>query len=356
MKAIRKLLCTAFLSASVFLPQNTDKLGAQTAHDVTPKKETPTEKTVVAKDQDKTFAIWLKEIRAKAKAAGISQATIHSALPLTLKSLESTIALDSKQPEGTVTLDQYLAKRVTPGVIARAKKELTTHRVLLDKVSKAYDVDPEIVVSLLAMETGNGGFTGTTDIVQTLATLAWHGRRAEFYEEQLFAALKILDKGLIDKADYKGSWAGAFGETQFMPTTYLDYAQDFNKDGKIDLKNSKADAFASAANYIKNCGWKDVDIWGSKITLPKDIDAKYIGVKEQHSLETLKKLGVKTADGKPFPFSDDTMVSIAPYNADKGGTAYVVTAPFMAILKWNFSSYYGVSVLQTRDYLKGKTP
>lgn len=300
----------------------------------------------------KSFPDWLKDTRKEAVANGISQKTVDNALPLTMQPLESTIKLDSKQPEGTVTLDEYLAKRVTPAVISRAEKELVTYKTLLDSVSKKYGVDPEIIVALTAMETGNGSFTGKTDIVQTLATLAWHGRRAEFYEKQLFAALKILDKGLIAQKDFIGSWAGAFGETQFMPTTYLEYAQDFNKDGKIDLKNSKADAFASAANYIKHCGWTNEDVWGSKIVLPAGFDAKYVGVKQQHKLGTLKKMGVTTADGQPFPFGDDTMVSIAPYNADKGGSAFVVTKPFMAVLKWNFSSYYGVSVLQVRDALK----
>ncbi len=203
---------------------------------------------------DSSFDRWLAELKSEAISQGISVKTVDEALS-GIYPLEDVVALDRKQPEGTITLEEYLAKTVTNSRIRNGRNELAANRELLDKVAGKYSVPAAVIVALWGMETSYGENTGNFGIIESLATLAYEGRRGAFFRGELFNALKILDAEKMPKDDFSGSWAGAFGQCQFMPSSYLKYAVDFDGDGKRDIWYTQADVFASIANYLHSEGW-----------------------------------------------------------------------------------------------------
>ena len=215
---------------------------------------------------DPAFATWVKELEEDARAAGISEKTIEEALG-GLAPLPEVVGLDRKQPETRQTFERYRNRVLSESRVEKGRKLLKEHRKLLNKIAAEYKVQPRFIISLWGIETSFGSFLGGHQVIKALATLAYDGRRSEMFRRELIAALRILDRGDIALEDMKGSWAGAMGQCQFMPSSFLRYAVDYNGDGKRDIWNTLPDVFASIANYLSKSGWDDKYTWGRPVKL-----------------------------------------------------------------------------------------
>lgn len=282
---------------------------------------------------------------------GISENTVATALPDSLKPIDRILELDRKQPEGTKTIDQYLKTTVSPDRIAKGRSKMNYFRRTLKAVEDAYGVDKQVIVALWGIETNYGTNTGGFDVVNALATLAYDGRRSDYFRDELFKALRILDAEHISHAKMKGSWAGAMGQCQFMPTSFLKFAVDFNKDGRRDIWSTEADVFGSAANYLSQSGWKKGAPWGRKVVVPHSVDRDLLGINNAYTLQFWHDAGIRTPEGKPVPFEGEYMASVVqPGGA--GTTAFLVYDNFRVIMKWNKSSYFASAVNTLADRIK----
>jgi membrane-bound lytic murein transglycosylase B len=293
------------------------------------------------------FSAWLDGLRADAQARGITKATIEAALDR-LEPIPRVIELDRRQPEGVVKFSTYRQRVVSAQRIADGKARLRDNKSLLDQVGARYGVQPRFVVALWGIETSYGRATGDYPVVAALATLAWDGRRSAFFRSELFDALAILDQGHIAASLMRGSWAGAMGQTQFMPSSFLRYAVDFDGDGRRDIWNTRADVFASAANYLAGVGWKGDQTWGRAVRLPAGLDRSFVGLETTKSLDEWRALGVLRADGGPLPQRAGLSGSLV--QPDGIGTpAFLVYDNFRVILRWNRSTYFALSVGDLAD-------
>lgn len=295
------------------------------------------------------FDTWLRGVRYDAKREGVSDRTIQVALNADLKPVQKIIDLDRKQPEGTITFAKYRGNTVNATRIKKGKNMLWRHRHELSRVQAAYNVPSRFVVALWGIETNYGGYTGGFDVVTALATLAWDGRRADFFKKELMNALHILDQGHIPHAQMKGSWAGAMGQSQFMPSSFLKFAVDFNRDGRRDIWNTHEDVFASASNYLVMHGWKSGETWGREVRLPKGFNPSLAGLDTKKHISEWARLGVRTAWGGPLPTADIAGSIIQPDGA--GGPAYLVYDNFRVFMKWNKSIYFATAVGLLADSL-----
>jgi len=296
------------------------------------------------------FQAWLQDLRREAAAAGISQATLDAALS-DVSPIERVIELDRRQPEYTQTFWSYLDKRVTPERIARGRELLVQHRALLARVQARYGVQPRFLVAFWGLETNFGQYTGGYPVVGALATLAYDERRGDFFRKELLNALRILDEGNVTPSAMQGSWAGAMGQLQFMPSTFVHYAVDFDGDGKRDIWNSLPDVFASAANYLSSIGWRGDLIWGREVRLPQDFDWEMAAQEVRKPVSAWAALGVRRAEGGPLPQGDIEGSIVLP--AGHTGPAFLVYDNFEAILTWNRSLLYALSVGHLADRLVG---
>jgi len=297
------------------------------------------------------FASWLKELRAEALADGISAKTVSHALPDTLKPIDKILELDRKQPEGHVTYEDYLKKTVSEDRVEKGRTNMLNYRRLLDSVEDEYPADKAFVVALWGIETSYGANTGNYDVVNALATLAYDGRRSDFFRGELMKALTILDEGHITQSRMKGSWAGAMGQTQFMPSSFFKFAVDFNKDGHRDIWTTQGDVFASAANYLALSGWKKGAPWGREVKVPANIDRQLLGANNTYTLQFWNDKGVRLMDGSAVPFEGEYQVSLI--QPDGPGTrAYLVYENYRTLLKWNKSSFFATAVCLLADRIK----
>ncbi len=297
------------------------------------------------------FGKWLKELRVEARQKGISQEVIAEALPDSLRPIEKIIQLDRKQPEKTKSFDAYLNQIVSKDRILMGKAKIDRYRPVLSDVSSKYNVDKEAIVALWGIETNFGQNTGSYDVINALATLAYDGRRSAYFREELFKALRILDENHIRHADMKGSWAGAMGQSQFMPSSFLRFAVDHDADGRRDIWTTEADVFASAANYLAQNGWKAGAPWGRKVKLTKPIDAGLMGVSIKKPLQFWHDAGVRLQSGEAVPFEGAYQASLV----QPGGTgmaAYIVYDNYRTIMAWNKSIYFATAVGTLADSLK----
>lgn len=251
------------------------------------------------------------------------------------------IELDKAQPEFKMTFDEYL-KKVTMSKMQNAKKEFDNNVNLLNNVASEFNVAPQYIVALWAMESDFGRVIGKFDILESLANLAFEGRRKKFFEKELIDALIILSRGYADEKQMIGSWAGAMGQIQFMPSSLLQYGVDYNSDGKIDIWNDKMDIFASAANYLKKNGWNGKYGWGKKILLPKDFDNKLFGMNIKYTADEWNKFGVRNLDGSGLENMPWSMSIILP--DEKKNEAFLVFPNYRVIMSWNKSTYFATSV------------
>lgn len=269
---------------------------------------------------------------------------------------EKVISADKNQPEVKETLETYLPKRVPQWKIDRARKLYKENQEVLEKVAKDFGVQARFIVAIWGLESNFGAIQGGHNVISSLVTLAFDGRREALYKRQLWAALDILKSGHITLDKFKGSWAGAMGQTQFMPTSFNAYAVDYNNDGRKDIWTTKEDAFASIANYLKQEGWNDNLTWGRQVQLPADFDKQYIlkrGTKtrkqwleywdkSERSLADWQALGVRRVDGSDLPTVAVDAALVMP--DDINGRMYLAYDNYKVFMHWNRSYYFATSV------------
>lgn len=297
------------------------------------------------------FQAWLADLRAEAAGAGISGQTLDAALA-DAAPIPRVVELDRRQPEFTLTFEEYLARVVPARRVETGRRKLAEHRELLAAVAARYGVQPRYIIALWGVETDFGRITGGFPVVDALATLAYDGRRAEFFRRELLNALRILDDGHIAVEDMTGSWAGAMGQVQFMPSSFLRYARDHDGDGRQDIWGSIPDAFASAANYLAGAGWRDDQTWGREVRLPEGFDPALLGKDTVKGLNDWQRLGVRRADGRDLPGRNLPASIIRP--DDDTGPAYAVYDNFRSLLRWNRSDYFATAVGILSDRIAGR--
>ncbi|MBT5266447.1 MAG: lytic murein transglycosylase [Rhodospirillaceae bacterium] len=298
------------------------------------------------------FDVWLKGVRTEALGRGIKPKTLDDAFA-GVKPIPRIIELDRKQPEFTLTFQQYLTRVVNDRRVRKGKKLLNTHAELLRKVSEKYRVQPRFIISLWGIETDYGRITGGFPVVASLATLAYDGRRSKFFRKEMMLALEIIDQGHISAKAMKGSWAGAMGQNQFMPSSFHAYAVDYDGDGNKDIWGTLPDVFASIANYLSRSGWKNDRTWGREAKLPADFPMKLSGKKIKKPLSEWSKLGVRRVDGSALP-TRDIKASIALPARKKRSPAYIAYSNYNVILKWNRSDYFAVAVGTLADRIQSR--
>ncbi|MDP2318308.1 MAG: lytic murein transglycosylase [Acidobacteriota bacterium] len=298
------------------------------------------------------FPDFLAQLKEQALAKGVSAPTVEAALT-GLEPLHVVIERDRTQAETVLTIDQYVQRRLTPRFVRTAREQAKTHRRLLDQVSTQYGPPGSLMVAIWGMESNFGRFTGTRPTVQALATLAWEGRRGAFFTAELIDALQILDKGYISLGEMKGSWAGAMGQPQFMPSSYLAHAQDFDGDGRRDIWTGLPDVFASIANYMKAYGWTKGHAWGREVRLPAggaDRLVEKVGLRQSGCrasreltiavpLQQWQQMGVRTVAGTALP-KVDRVASLL-----RAGTKhYLVYSNYDVLLGYNCAHAYALAV------------
>ena len=311
------------------------------------------------------FSEWLAGVRAEALARGVKPEIIDAALADVEEPLPVILERDRAQAETIFPLEHYVARRLTPRLIAGGRAAIARHRDLLDEIGASYGVPPTIITAIWGIESNYGGFTGVRPTVAALATLAWDPRRATFFRGELFNALEILNRGDIDLAHLRGSWAGAMGQVQFMPSSYLQYAEDYDGDGRRDIWSTPADIFASIANYLSGRGWIDGDSWGREVKVTPeaarriraDIAPRSGSCSATRTMtvplprDKWQALGVRQRNGRPLPKSD------GPTSLVSGTTRFfLVTPSYDAILEYNCSHAYAITVGLLGDAIASNAP
>ena len=306
--------------------------------------------TAATTQQYATFAQWLAALRVDAIAEGISSTTFDAAFA-GIDPDPRVLELDQSQPEFTRRIWEYLDSAVSPTRVAMGRQRLGQERALLDRVGSAYGVDPRFIVAIWGLESGFGGNVGSFDVIRSLATLAYEGRRQPAFRAFLLQALRILERGDIARDRMVGSWAGAMGQTQFMPGSYLSYAVDFDGDGRRDLWRSLADVFASTANYLAGHGWVAGETWGTEVVLPAGFDYRLTGAETRRSLADWQQLGVAGARGS-LPPTSGAAALIVP--AGHRGPAFLVYDNFRTILRYNNATSYALAIGLLADAVVGQ--
>ncbi|RZL87456.1 MAG: lytic murein transglycosylase [Variovorax sp.] len=286
------------------------------------------------------FARWVADFRASAREGGISEATLRMAFD-NVQYLPRVIELDRSQSEFTRAVWDYLDSAVTPQRVARGQDKLKEVRGEADAAAARYGAPPDILVAIWGMESNYGSNYGSTPTIDALATLGFEGRREEWARRELLATLKILDNGDIDRDQMIGSWAGAMGQTQFLPSVFLAYAVDADGDGRRDIWGSMADVMASTANFLSRSGWQPGQPWGVEVQLPPGFDHGRADTSVRQSTAQWVAEGLRTVGGQPLPeFSDGTIL----LPAGARGPAFLVGPNFRAILRYNNSTSYALAV------------
>lgn len=294
---------------------------------------------------DMPFDTWLDGAKVEARNRGISEAVIDAALG-SLQPISRVLELDRSQPEFTMTFEEYLARTVAAPRVAAGRRLLAENRGVLDKIAATYHVQPRFIVAFWGIESDFGRLTGGFQVPAALATLAWDGRRASLFREELFDALEIIQEGHISADGMTGSWAGAMGQPQFMPSSFRSFAVDFDGDGKRDIWTTRADVFASIANYLSQSGWHDDQTWGRRVSLPDHFDRSLISPDVKKVLSEWEALGVRRADGSPLPTRDllGSLVQPTP-----GGAVFMVYDNFRTTLRWNRSTFFALAIGHLAD-------
>ena len=300
--------------------------------------------------QEQSFEDWVAELRAEAAALGISESTL-AALDDLEAPLPRVLELDSSQPEFVQTFTRYLGLRVTPRQVERGQQLLNQHAVLLEEVRQRYGVQPQYLAAFWAIESNFGSNTGGFSVLQALATLAYDPRRADFFRTQMLTALQIIDEGHISAADMSGSWAGAMGQLQFMPSVFNLHGVDGDGDGRIDIWNSLPDIFHSAANFLSKSGWKGDERWGREVLLPEDFDFSLAGTDTRKPLQEWRDIALLQTSGAPIPVADMRASVVIPAGA--GGPAFLTYDNFRVTRVYNTPIFYALTVGHLADRFSG---
>ena len=313
---------------------------------------------------DAAFANWLKDFKAEAARQGIRQSTIDSALK-DVRPVQKILDRDRSQPEFTLTLDIYQSRVITPANIAAGRRKMAQYETLLQSVAAKYGVQPRFIVAIWGIETRYGAVKPTSPIIPALATLAYDTRRPGYFRNELMQALRMLDAGYATPGQLNGSWAGAMGQPQFMPSSYMKFAQDWDGDGKRDIWSNPGDVFASIANYLASTGWSGNETWGRPVTLAPDLRSglahfqrrKKSGCKAidlltgPKSLPEWQAMGVRRVDGSHLPQRDIQASLVVPEQVD--GQAFLVYANYESVLRYNCAHFYALTVGALSDMIGG---
>ncbi|MES1993452.1 MAG: lytic murein transglycosylase [Pseudomonadota bacterium] len=298
-----------------------------------------------------SFDTCLGDLRTQARQAGIRPETVSTAFA-NIRQRPDVIQTDrGGQSEFISSFWDYLQRSLSPTRLQNGQALLEQHRPLLTRIYEEYGVPPEYLVAFWGLETNFGNYFGDIPTLDALATLACDPRRSRMFSRQLIDAVAMVDEGRLDLADLRGSWAGAMGHTQFMPTTMRHYAVDYDHDGRIDLWHSLPDAFASAANYLSQMGWRSGERWGEEVTLRDASVLTYAGYKESKPVSQWTQLGVRRVDATSLPDRADLVSLLAPGGAD--GPVFVTYPNFRVIMRWNASTSYALAVGLLADRLAG---
>ena len=304
--------------------------------------------------EEVSFDEWIVYIKGLALEKGISRETLKLSFD-DIEANKRVIELDQQQPEFTLTLDEYLANTTPRDRMNKGKKLYQEHYDLLKRVSQEFNVQPRFILALWGIETSYGRFTGSFNVIRSLSTLSHDMRRRDFFTEELINALTIIEQKHIAPKDMMGSWAGAMGQNQFMPSSFLNYATDFNADSKKDIWNTLPDIFASTANYLSSSGWNENETWGREVEVVYPIDESFITTSAR-SIEVHKKLnewsnmGVVNLNGTELPIVDVDAYLVYPEGME--GRKYLVYTNFKTIMKWNRSLFFGISVGTLSDMIE----
>jgi len=339
----RKLVCwwrSAFhavlLVALLFTPSQGSALERQKVEEVAT--------NALIFDQD--FQVWIDTLRNEARERGISKVTLDASLH-NIAPLTRVIELDRSQAEFTQTFWTYLLRSITDERITRGQALLVKYQYLLEEIYVKYGVPPRYLIALWGLETNFGDNLGRFHLINTLVTLAYDNRRSTFFRAQLLDALRIIDEGHITPDEMYGSWAGAMGHMQFMPTTFIEHAVDYSGDGRKDIWSSLPDAFSSAANYLSNIGWRRGELWGREVRLPKDFDLMLVSLNSKRTVKEWSALGIRRANGQPLPQANIEGSIVLPQGYE--GPAFLIYDNFRVILEWNRSINYALSVGHLAD-------
>ncbi len=310
-------------------------------------------------EESRTFDEYLAQVRQHATERGIRKATLEQAF-VDLTPDPRVIRFDRRQPEFVQTFEEYLTARVSAARISQARTHYREHEQTLDRIAESFGVDPEYLVAFWGLESSFGRYQGKYDIVRSLATLGHDARRSAFFTRELHAALKILDEGHVTRSDFVGGWAGAMGQNQFLPSTFLNYAVDFDRDGRKDIWANRLDIWASIANYLSSHNWRRGAGWGFAVKIPStfDIDelppAKTDGGcralrqhTEKRSLAEWRTNGIERSTATD---GDLRYALILPAKGDTG--SYLVGGNFRSILAYNCANKYAVSVGLLADAIR----
>jgi membrane-bound lytic murein transglycosylase B len=313
----------------------------------------------VIEEGSRPFDAWLGDLIADARSRGFQESLLNETLA-GLQPLPRVIERDRSQAELAITLDRYFQTRITPRIIRLGRQHGISERALLRRIQTTYGVPSSIVLAIWGLESHYGEFTGATPVFQALATLAWQPRRSNFFRGELFKALTIVSGGYIDAKTMTGSWAGAMGQPQFMPSSYLEHAVDFDEDGLRDIWRSKPDTLASIAGYLKDYGWTGGQAWGREVTISdtardkiQDIPMRTDGcsairtMTERRPLHTWSESGVRLKSGTALPRSD-----IPAGLVETGGRSFLVYPNYDALLGYNCAHLYALSVAMLSDRLQ----
>jgi len=302
---------------------------------------------------DSGFGECIARMKSQARLEGISDNTVNQVLSK-VKRLPRIIELDRRQPEFTQTFANYFTTRINEERIQRGRELYARHHVLLDKIQRESGIPAQFLISFWGLETSYGGHFGDWPVLDSLATLACDTRRSTFFTQELLNAMRIVDAGDITAERMIGSWAGAMGHMQFMPSTFLRYAKDVDGDGRRDLWGSIPDAMGSAANFLQQLGWVPGLNWGQEVLLPRSFDYSLAGRDQMLSLEEWTTLGVTTTSGAPLAPAAQKAALIIPSGYQ--GPAFLVTKNFYIIMRWNRSEFYALSVGHLADRIAGAAP
>jgi membrane-bound lytic murein transglycosylase B len=288
-----------------------------------------------------SFPAFVAGVKAEARRAGISQVTLDRAFAGVVPN-QKVLEKDRHQPEFTMTWDRYKTLVINDQRIANGRAIVAQERNLFRQVQDRFGVAPGVIAGIWGLESGFGAGTGDYRVIEALATLAWEGRRASFFRGELMAALKILENGDIAPAKMTGSYAGAMGQPQFMPSSYLRYAVDFEGHGRRDIWTSRPDVLGSIANYLAKAGWRSGEGWGQQVTLPPGFDFSQVGRDNMRPLGDWARLGVRPVEQSWRATADRPAAIVAPDG--NSGDTFVVHANFKAIRRYNPSDYYALAV------------
>lgn len=294
------------------------------------------------------FKAWLAGVRAEAIADGVSAATVDEAFKMVYVN-SRVIELDRKQPEGQITFVEYRERVLTPARIETGRAKLAELGPMLSKVGHRYGVPPRFIVALWAIESNFGEQIGAYPVITALATLGYEGRRADFFRGELIEALHIVDDGHVTAGNMLGSWAGAMGQCQFMPSSFRRYAVDEDRDGRRNIWDSTIDVIGSIANYLASHGWKADQTWGRAVKLPQGFDSGLVSLEIEKPVAEWQKLGLRLSNGGDLPGHHLAASVVQP---DGPGTAaFIIYANYKAIMKWNRSTYFATAVGQLADLI-----